>query len=300
VSAVGKWRADAERAKKKAKPKPLHGLIEDMPEGEYHAHRGSLSHSGAKTILKAPALFQWEREHPVHKDVFDFGSAAHALVLGQPIEELVYVAPFDDWTRRKGPEGGTQYTTDEKRIAQADGLAPILPKDWLVVCDMAEALAKHRLASQLLSEGKAEVSAFCPDERTGVLRRARFDHLGPAIVTDYKTADCADPWVWVRRNAYPHGYFQQQPWYLDLLRDLGYGVQAFAFIVQEKNPPYLVEVIELDAEAEALGRARNRRALEIYRDCTEAGVWPGYSPDDTYTTVSLPGYAFRDDEQDIA
>ena len=299
MSRVGYQRAQDERARKKAEAKRLHGLIEDMPEDQYHGHKGSLSHSGAKTILKAPALFQWEREHPVHKDVFDFGSAAHALVLGQPIEDLVYVAPFDDWIKRKGPEGGTQYTTDEKSIAQKDGLAPILPKDWQAICDMAEALSKHRLASQLLAEGRAEVSAFCEDERTGVLRRARFDWLGPTIITDYKSAVCADPWVWVREAA-KHGHHQQHAWYLDIARDLGLDVRAFAFIVQEKTPPYLVEVIELDADAVTLGRTRNNRALEMYRDCTEAEIWPGYSPDDTFTTVSLPGWHFRDDERESA
>ena len=50
------------------------GLVHGMPEDEYHAHPTSLSVSGAKTLLKSPARFQWERQNPVYKDVFDFGS----------------------------------------------------------------------------------------------------------------------------------------------------------------------------------------------------------------------------------
>ena len=37
------------------------------------------------------------------------------------------------------------------------------------------------------------------------------------------------------------------------------------------------------------GRELNRLAIEIYRDCTEAGVWPGYS--DEIELISLPAWA---------
>ena len=98
------------------------------------------------------------------------------------------------------------------------------------------------------------------------------------------------------RAAAAYGYHMQAAWYLDLWRDLGADVEAFAFIVQEKTPPYLVEVVELDEDALDLGRRRNARALEIYRDCRASGVWPGYSGrDDQSTTVDLPPWAYRDE-----
>ncbi|MGI8682043.1 MAG: PD-(D/E)XK nuclease-like domain-containing protein [Mycobacteriales bacterium] len=265
------------------------GFYADVPEQEYHGDRDSLSVSGAKTLLKAPALFRWQQDHPVHKDVFDFGSAAHALVLGAGMESI-YIAPYNDWTKRKGPEGGVQYTTDEKRIAQEDGLSPILPKEWLKVCDMAAALASHRLAMRLLSEGRPEVSAYAPDEATGVMRRCRFDWLGSTIVTDYKTADSADPDLFVK-TAVNFGYHMQHPYYLDLAADLGHPAAAFAFIVQEKTEPYLVTVVELPPELVDIGRARNRRALERFRDCTESGLWPGYVSDDTFAQPAAPRWA---------
>jgi hypothetical protein len=64
--------------------------------------------------------------------------------------------------------------------------------------------------------------------------------------------------------------------------------------VQEKTPPYLVAVYELDALAMEAGRARNRRAAEMFRDCTEAGVWPGYSSE--VELISLPPWATRIEE----
>src|SRR5207244_1704033 len=80
----------------------------------------------------------------------------------------------------------------------------------------------------------------------------------------------------------------QAPRYPDLASDIGRPAEAFAFIVQEKEPPYIVTVIELPAELVDIGRARNQRALERFRDCTESGLWPGYIPDDTFATPSAP------------
>lgn len=269
------------------------GFHADIPEAEYHAHAGSLSQSGAKLLLRAPALFRHAQDHPDHKSVWDFGSAAHALVLGRGMESI-YVAPFDDWTRRKGPEGGCQYTTDERNIAHADGLSPILPKDWEVVCDMADALSSHTLAMHLLSDGVPEVSAFAIDEPTGVMRRGRFDWLGPTIPSDYKTSTTADPRAFAR-SAIDLGYDMQAAWYLDLAADLDHPAEAFAFIVQMKTPPYLVEVVELDADTVERGRRRNRRALELFRDCTASGRWPSYQASDQFTTVRAPDWALREE-----
>ena len=53
----------------------------------------------------------------------------------------------------------------------------------------------------------------------------------------------------------------------------------------------LVNVVDLDDVALQIGRDRNRLALEVFRDCTDAGVWPGYSSG--ITRVSLPPWAQR-------
>lgn len=269
------------------------GFHADVPEAEYHAHPGSLSQSGAKLLLRAPALFRHEQQNPTHKKAWDFGSAAHALILGRGMESI-YVAPFDDWIKRKGPDGGCQYTSDERTIAHEDGLNPILPKDWDVICQMADVLSEHPLAMRLLSDGQPEVSAWCVDEQTGVLRRARFDWLGTTILSDYKTSTTADPRAFAR-TAPDYGYDVQAAWYLDIAADLGHPAEAFAFIVQMKEPPYLVEVVELDEASVERGRRRYRRALELFRTCTESGQWPGFQTNTDFTTVRVPDWALREE-----
>ena len=263
------------------------GFYDDIPEPEYHADRLSLSHSGAKTLLKAPALFRHEQQSPVVKSIFDFGSAAHAKVLG--VGDPVAVLEFDDRRTKAYKEAVAE--------ARAAGHVPILRKEADVVDQMADKLAEHRLAMELLSDGRPEVSAYAEDPDTGVMLRCRFDWLGTSILVDYKSAASSDP-NWFRRKAPEFGYHQQHAWYLDLARAAGHPAEAFCFIVQMKDPPFLVTVVELVERAAQRGRDLNRRAVDLYARCATTGTWPGYIPDDQYASVDIPEWAYTDIRHD--
>jgi hypothetical protein len=279
-------------------------VLDDMPSADYHADpvaEGSLSQSGAKTLLKSPAKFYWDRTHPQPpRDVFDVGHAAHAVALGADLD-TIYVAPYDDWTRRKGPAGGVQYTTDEKSIARDDGLTPILPEQWVQVCDMAEALHSHpdvKAMELLHPDGDPEVSMFAPDAATEVWRRARVDYLLPDLIVDLKTTRDAHPKAF-ERDCGTFSYFLQSAYYIDLARDLELPVRGFVFIAIEKEPPYRLSVGELHPEDVALGRSRAARALQMYRDCVEAGVWPTWdvsAPERPIHTLRIPPWHHNESE----
>ncbi len=84
-------------------------------------------------------------------------------------------------------------------------------------------------------------------------------------------------------------------WYLDavtaLLEHDPARPPAFVFVMQEKEPPYVVTVCQLSYGALELGRQRNERALNIYRRCRQTGVWPGYSDD--IEEIPLPAWVER-------
>lgn len=272
------------------------GFYGDIAEEDYHRDPASLSHSGAKTLLKAPALFRHEQDNPPpFKKVFEFGSAAHAKVLGVGAE--IRTIPADILASN----GATSTKEAKAFIAQArkDGAIPLKAAEVQVIEDMADKLSEHTLAMELLSDGRPEVSAYAVDEETGILRRCRFDWLGASVVTDYKSATTADPLAFAKA-AKDFGYHQQHAWYLDLARDLGHPAEAFAFIVQQKTPPYLVTVVELMPSAVALGRARNDEALQIYRACLDTDTWPGFIPDTEFARVDLPTYAYNTTEVETA
>lgn len=266
---------------------PTRGMHSDVPEATYHSHRGSLSVSGAKLLLRSPEKFKWQQEHPVHKDVFDFGTAAHALVLG--IGAPIHVVYADSWR--------TKDAKAEQDAARANGSTPLLEKDYQRVQQMADKLSSHSLAMRLLSEGEPEVSAYAIDEETGVMRRGRFDWLHPTLLVDYKSAASSDPAAWAGRYGVVNkfGYGMQAAWYTDLARALGHPAQAFAFIAQEKEAPYSVSVVYVDDADLYDARAKNQAALERFRDCTATGIWPGYLPDDTAARLSLDNQTYEEE-----
>jgi hypothetical protein len=263
------------------------GIHDGIPEAEYHAHPTSLSVTGAKLMLKAPALFKHRQANPEHRDVFDFGKAAHAKVLG--VGSTIRVVDADSWR--------TKAAQTEKAEARAAGEAPLLTADYERVCAMAAELERLPLVRDLMKDGRPEVSAFCTDEATGVMRRSRFDLLGDLVI-DYKTAASAEPEAFGRAAA-KYGYHQQAAWYEQIALDLGNPVRGFLFIVQEKTAPYLTSVVELVPEAVARGAELNRIALDRFRDCTQTGNWPGYG--DGIHSVDIPIYAydFDDIEMDV-
>jgi hypothetical protein len=264
------------------------GFHDDVPETDYHADRDSLSVTGAKLLLKAPALFRHRQDNPEeHKDHFDVGHAAHELVLG--IGAGIAIIPAT--SRAKADQEAHKAA---KEAAYAEGKTPVTQEQYDAVQAMADKISEHETAMRLLSEGRPEVSAYALDEPTGVMRRCRFDWLGTGILTDLKTTRSAEPWSFAGDVA-KYGYHQQAAWYLDLARDLGHPAEAFAFIVVEKEAPHLVEVYDLDAAALDRGRELNRRALERFRDCRESGIWPGYTAR-PFTTLSLPRWAHYDNE----
>lgn len=262
------------------------GLVYDLDAATYHAAPGELSVSGAKTIIKkTPLHYKWEREHPVYKDTFDFGSAAHALALEGDATAYVEI-PADVL----GANGALSTKAAKEFIAgaRAQGKIPLKSADITRIEEMAEALRKHEAAAYLLSAGTPEVSAYRQHE-TGVTLRARFDWLPDdrTIIPDYKTAESASTSDF-QRAAATYGYHMQAAWYTDMLRHLEGVDPKFVFIVQEKTAPYAVNIVELDSTAIGFGRQLNEKAIRIFAECQRTNHWPGYPLGEP---IPLPRYA---------
>jgi len=266
--------------------------VYDLPAEEYHAdpvEGGSLSSSGARKLLapSCPALFRYEQDNrPTPTADMNLGSAAHKVVLGAGADLVLIEA--DNYR--------TKAAKEQRDQAHADGLIPLLPHEHAVVTAMAKALREHPTAAALLGrrEGKPEQSLFWQDDRTKVWRRALIDFLptpkpGRMLLADYKTCPNADRES-IAKSVHQFGYHQQAAWYCDGVKALGLAADAVMLLVfQEKTPPYLVTVVELDVVAMDIGAARNRQAIDLYRQCTESGRWPGYADD--VIRIPLPAWA---------
>jgi hypothetical protein len=269
---------------------PVHeaGLYDDVPDETYHASH-ALSSSGARKLLppSCPALFKWERDHgQPPRQAFDMGKAAHAHILGAgaPIVRI----DADGYT--------TKAAREARDAAYAEGATPVLEREWQNVLGMADAIRAHPIASALFDpeRGRPEVSGYWEDETHDVWRRFRLDWLpdtdgGRLIVPDYKSTACAEPRS-IAKSVASFGYHQQEQFYLDGIRALGVAEDvAFVFVFQEKTAPYLVTVVQLNLEAQRIGRTLNDRALQVYAECMATDTWPAYTSD--VELISLPGWA---------
>lgn len=271
-------------------------VVDGMPNDVYHSHPNpwpdSISSSGIKLMLQAPAIYHSSLTNErVASSAMNLGSAAHYKVLGEGPKVVAH----------GHAEIRSNAAKAEVAAIIAAGNIPLRPKEAVVVDAMAAELEKHPLASLLFANGKAEQSAFYVDPDTAVRCRARFDWLPHKvegkrlIVPDFKTATNADPRAF-GRSAYEFGYEIQAAHYRQAIISLGLDENpGFLFVVQMTSPPYLVAVNQLDAPSAVLGEKRRLRALEMYLECLLADEWPGYGQGVHQTT--LPAYAFYDQER---
>lgn len=274
------------------------GLYDGIPDDVYHAGQNtptpSLSQSQLKLLMppSTPAHFAWRLTHPEGtKRAFDVGRAAHTTVLG--VGEPMAACPDDLLA-----SNGTMTTKVSKEWAleqRRHGIVPLTPADFRLVMDMAEALAEHPQAAELLTDptNRPEVSAYAQHEATGVWLRGRFDLLGGELF-DYKTARSADPEQF-RRSAVSYGYHVQDVFYRRLAYlTTGAVLGPLTFIVQEKTPPYLPSLVQLDTAFEQLAQRQLDTAFALFAECTSTDTWPGYSAD--VVTVSPPSWALSQAE----
>lgn len=271
------------------------GVYDNIPNADYHAHKGSLSASGAKLLIEpsCPAKFRQEQETPTFKGIWDFGTVAHGLVLGKP--DPFEVLPFANWTTKAAKEA--------REDARAEGKAPILAKDYVIAKTMAEVVAADPKLGPLFTEGKAEVSLMWTDEKTGIVRRSRPDWMRASqgkrlVFVDYKTAASSEP-VKFGKSAADFGYCAQAATAVDGAITLGLDPDPlFVFVAQEKDAPYIVTGTYATDEVLQIGRYLSRKALRTYAECLETGIWPGYADD--LVPLELPYWYTRNFEDLIA
>jgi hypothetical protein len=254
---------------------------------DYHS-LPSLSSSGARKLLppSCPAKFKWERDNPPPpKDAYDLGHAAHRFVLGAG-EDIALI----DY-----PDRRSKAAKEEIAAARDAGQVPLLAADYYKALAMAKAFKANPLAAAYFTDGQPEVARFWTDAETGVDLRVRFDWLPTVvpgnrmILPDYKTTVSAAPHKF-QKSVVDYGYHQQAAWYIDALIALGIDDNpGFVFVAQEKEPPHLATVIELDELALQIGRHQNRKAIRLYVHCLETDTWPGYADD--VVTLGLPAWA---------
>lgn len=258
------------------------GIYDGISNAAYHADP-ALGSTSLKTLAtRTPAHYQHDRTHPKSSDAFTLGTAAHSLILEGDTSSIV-VVEADNWLTKAAKEA--------KAAALAEGMQPLLSKEWAQIRAMQDAVMAHPAAAAAFTGHKAEQSVFWDED--GLLLKCRPDAWKPGALFDLKSTLTADPNEF-GKTAANFGYHQSAAHYIDGVKAATGETLPFYFVLAEKTAPYLVSVVELDWEAIDLGRGLNDRAKRIYRECTETGNWPGYP---ATNPVPLPNWAVYQAEE---
>lgn len=220
-------------------------------------------------LRKSPMhyLYAVTHERP-ETPALTFGSAAHKYILEPDTFHNEYiVAPPIDRRTKTGKEAWAKLRESGKTV--------ISEADMSVIEDMCESLMKNETAAKLIASGQHEVPIEWMDADTGERCKIRPDVLGDEYIVDYKTtASCEG-------NAFEfscrkYGYKLQAGMYTEGVFCTTLNRLKFAFVAQEKEPPYATRVYFCDDGFVDEGIQMFHGLIELYHDCVIRHSWPGY------------------------
>ena len=225
----------------------------DLDEATYHADkhlastlgRSLLSSSGAKAILDCRPLRVAARA-PVVKDAFDLGRS-HTLPWAWARHRRRRRGGLAD-ERGEGP--GTRHATP----AGPDPRRRLRPVAALGRCGEGIRSRADLRPSKAARSGPCTGSTTRPGSPAGA---ASTGEMANALI-DLKTAVTAAPQRF-SRSLVDYGYALQAAWYQDGYEALTGERLPFVHVVVEKEPPHLVAMYQVDADAwptERIGRVR--------------------------------------------
>lgn len=272
--------------------------VYDLSMKEYRGQPAdALSMSSSDAIIlneSTPAHLKaaWEEESEDTKES-DIGTLIHTLIL-EPHRKDSAIAIID------ADSFQTKAAREARDEARAKGKIPMLPKHLEQAMGAVEAVRHHPVASHLLNEGKAEQSWFAKDAATGLYLKCRTDFFtSTRIILDVKSVASAAP-AFLQRRVYDGGWFQQAPWYCDVVERVdGKPAKGYAWIVVEQKPPHSVVVRRPTDTMLMHGHRLNQKAFSIFARCADENRWPSYSAE--IEDLTLPSFAlFKLEEEGVA
>lgn len=259
------------------------GLYVGMPAEEYHADP-AVGSSGIKQLIERPYRYWYwsplnpDRPEQAIKKPLKFGTAYHTLML-EP-EKFDYQIKF-----------GVKESLIPGTLGEGE---------WDKLQRMKNILYSKPRRAALLSEGVAEVSYFWRDAATGIMCKVRFDLFAPSWIVDLKTAASVTDQA-LRYTIPDYGYDVSGAMYSIGAQELkkairaGYKMprnfskkfideflshdnQIFAFMLQEKDEPFMTRCQILTPEVAACGRDKFRAGLDAYAKLEKDG-WQDDYPD---------------------
>lgn len=273
-----------------------------MTEADYHADPcplPSLSRSIAQVLIEQSPRHAWTAHPrlnpqwaPDEKNArkADIGSAAHAKLLGQPVEIVTIDAPTYQSNAAKAA----------RDQAYDRGAIPLLTADKKILDGMMSRafaeleLHQNPVIRELAWPGEKdgstsfynEIVACWQDRVNGRWCRSRMDRLAiddhRITIIDYKTTEMSAAPNDVKRAIFNNVYHLQDGFYRRGIRHLFPEIDRheialdFLFIVQEQHPPHEISVARITAPGRVIGEKMASAGVRLWDHALSTSQWPGY------------------------
>lgn len=173
----------------------------------------------------------------------------------------------------------------------AAGRSIVDAREWNKAVRIRDNAHRDGTVRALLTGGYGEQALFVEDTH-GTLRKSRYDYITTSgnAIPDLKTCRSAHPDKF-ERAILERGYHQRAAYYVDNANLAGIKKDVFVFVAVETAPPFLVVCYRLADEVLEFGRKLANAEIQTYRNCVEAGKWPGYHQG--IREIGLPPYVMR-------
>lgn len=249
-----------------------------QPDPDYRKAKGQ-SQSHLKTILKSPAHYLSAAKYKmIPSPAMIMGTAVHCAVLeGQETFDSQFIRKPDNikYTTKAGKEW--KEANSEKTILPNDGKEP----QWDCVMGMSQALRELDWFSGKSDDYRKfnEVSIYW--QEMGIDCKARLDRVivndDEVLVLDLKTTDSIAPTKF-QSKCVDLGYDFQAAWYSHAAELIYKKPARFVFVAVERNSPHSIDMFEVSSQMLAEARNKNKKALELLKECFENDYFPKKQP----------------------
>ncbi len=260
-----------------------------MNNAEYHADTSAISASGLKLFMRSPAHYYAAYLDPNRVErqptaAMKLGTATHCAIL-EPTEFSKRYMLRPDHINARTNDGKA-----ELAAIAASGIEILTPDDYTQIMRMAESFRRHPVTRDLFGQMYQAEQTFYADIN-GVRCKCRPDFLTDGFMMDVKT--CRDASAdGFGKQAWNLGYHIQEAFYRRVAGHDG----RFLFGAVESDRPHLVQYHESSESLIDYANDVIDEALERFKQCKAANVWPGYS--EYIEPLTIPGWALREVENE--
>jgi len=270
------------------------GIIEDLPDKEYHAIE-AIGSSPMKMFHDCPA----KAFSPIEvTDDMNLGAGqdAYSLVSPEHFHKLFAVPPdFGDLRNPKNKESAVNWSLENggKIMLPATVTSKKIPTMKAIEDVDHYLFHEHPMTKRILRTGSQQVSMFWKDEETGLACKGRIDHLPDPqyrIIFDLKKCARIERFVYQMEEL---RYFLQAGHYSVGAEMNNQDVDAFSFLAFNFGDPPQVRIVTYDdSDDDRLTKLKNlsKVTLRLINECRQADCFPRYPiPFETQSMAGILG-----------